>query len=222
MQSKEYFPIRLKMLRSKRKMSQGALAEALGISRGTISFYENGDRLPDIETLENISNYFGVSYNYLLGKTDIADETITRHLNDIFANITDMAYKHSTIFFAFDRIAEILNKIDFGARKNGFIYDRVCSIFYLIETILSDLQIVSATMDKNIPIMQKLCGNNNLAARYDSSDIDAMIVNLTKLKIGWLVRRANGEFREFYHALTAYAHSKYEEATQNGDDHEKK
>lgn len=65
------FATRLKELREEKQLNQGKLANDLGISRGSISFYENGDRKPDIEILDRISKYFDVPVDYLLGYTDI-------------------------------------------------------------------------------------------------------------------------------------------------------
>ena len=68
----EFFSKKLKELRESKGMSQSALAEALEISRGSISFYENGERVPDILVLCKVSNFFNVSTDYLLGKTESA------------------------------------------------------------------------------------------------------------------------------------------------------
>lgn len=48
-------------------MSQADLARLLGISRSTVSSYENGTRSPDKETLLKISACFQVSTDFLLG-----------------------------------------------------------------------------------------------------------------------------------------------------------
>ena len=53
----EFFSKKLKELRESKGMSQSALAEALEISRGSISFYENGERVPDILVLCKVSNF---------------------------------------------------------------------------------------------------------------------------------------------------------------------
>ena len=64
----EVFADRLKQLREVAGLSQAALAERLGVSRGSISFYENGERIPDIVFLDKVSEFFGgVSLDYLLG-----------------------------------------------------------------------------------------------------------------------------------------------------------
>ncbi len=70
MDVKTIFAKRLKALREEKKISQDTLAKELGISRGSVSFYENGDRTADIETLEKVSKYFGVPVSYLLGYTN--------------------------------------------------------------------------------------------------------------------------------------------------------
>lgn len=57
----------LKELRESRRLKQSELAEKLGVSRGSISFYENGDRVPDIVFLYKMAEFFGVSCDYLLG-----------------------------------------------------------------------------------------------------------------------------------------------------------
>ena len=63
----EAFGRRLKMLREKANMSQTELAKALDVSRGAISFYENGDRGASIDFLHRTAAFFDVSFNYLLG-----------------------------------------------------------------------------------------------------------------------------------------------------------
>lgn len=61
------FAERLRFLREKSGISQGDLAKELGVSRGAISFYENGDRTPNIDFLCDVSVYFNAPVEYLLG-----------------------------------------------------------------------------------------------------------------------------------------------------------
>lgn len=55
-------------LRQDRKMKQIDLAKVLYVTIGTISNYENGVHLPDIEKLVKLADFFGVSTDYLLGR----------------------------------------------------------------------------------------------------------------------------------------------------------
>lgn len=64
------FASRLRQLRDKAGLSQTDLARELNVSRGAISYYENEDRIPNIEFLVDISKYFDVPADYLLGLTD--------------------------------------------------------------------------------------------------------------------------------------------------------
>ena len=59
---------RLKFLRRCRGISQTALGEIIGVSKVAISGYENGSRIPSMETLMQMINFFNVSADYLLGR----------------------------------------------------------------------------------------------------------------------------------------------------------
>ena len=61
---------RLKELRTSRKISQVKLAMDLNLTQNSISRYENGEREADYDTLVAIADYFNVSVDYLLGRTD--------------------------------------------------------------------------------------------------------------------------------------------------------
>lgn len=62
---------RIKYLREKSKISQIDFAKKIGVSNAVLSRYESGDRKPDYDTLQLIADFFEVSTDYLLGRTDI-------------------------------------------------------------------------------------------------------------------------------------------------------
>ena len=62
--------MRLKELRKKKNLSQVRLAIDLNTSQNTISRYESGEREADYKTLIQIADYFNVSIDYLLERTD--------------------------------------------------------------------------------------------------------------------------------------------------------
>jgi|GEM_PF-2205029 transcriptional regulator with XRE-family HTH domain len=62
------FTKRFRELRGKRDNTE--FAKFLGISRQTVGFYYNGDRIPDAMMLKQIAEKCGVSTDYLLGLTD--------------------------------------------------------------------------------------------------------------------------------------------------------
>lgn len=61
---------RLKQLRTQRGISQLKLAMDLNMNQNTISRYETMERQADYETLIRFAEYFDVSLDYLLGRTD--------------------------------------------------------------------------------------------------------------------------------------------------------
>ena len=62
--------MRLKALREKRGISQLKLAMDLGLNQNSISRYESGTREADYKTLIALADYFDVSIDYLLERTD--------------------------------------------------------------------------------------------------------------------------------------------------------
>lgn len=64
------FSKRLKILRQEKHLNQVELSKTILVGNKTISDYERGVSNPDFETLQKIANFFNVSTDYLLGKTD--------------------------------------------------------------------------------------------------------------------------------------------------------
>lgn len=62
--------MRLKLLRKQKHMSQLSLAMKLNTTQMSISRYETGKREPDLKTLILIADFFDVSIDYLLERTD--------------------------------------------------------------------------------------------------------------------------------------------------------
>lgn len=63
------FPERLKQLRVEAKLTQQQMAEAFNIKQPTYAQWETGRTKPKGETLERFADFFNVSTDYLLGKT---------------------------------------------------------------------------------------------------------------------------------------------------------
>ncbi len=62
--------MRLKDLRKEKGITQLQLAMELNMSQNTISRYETGVRQAGYDELIKIADYFNVSIDYLLGRTD--------------------------------------------------------------------------------------------------------------------------------------------------------
>ena len=64
------FPERLKRMRERNRQKQCVLSELCGLNRNAINRYENGKAEPTVSSLESIADYFDVSIDYLLGRSD--------------------------------------------------------------------------------------------------------------------------------------------------------
>ncbi|MBQ3046768.1 MAG: helix-turn-helix transcriptional regulator [Clostridia bacterium] len=67
---KNKFYVKLNELRKENNISRNELAKALNVSVRLISYWENGERECDFDMLLKIADYFSVSTDYLLGKSD--------------------------------------------------------------------------------------------------------------------------------------------------------
>ncbi|URN83518.1 helix-turn-helix domain-containing protein [Acetobacterium wieringae] len=85
------FSDRLKYLRSTEDLTQRDLAFKLGITSGAVGMYESGKRFPDNTILNKIADYFHVSTDYLLGRTD--DPLPVRNVDQDFNDELDTESK---------------------------------------------------------------------------------------------------------------------------------
>ena len=95
---------RLRKLRTKKKITQEELGRKVNVTKVSISGYENGNRNPDTDTLQKLADYFNVSTDYLLGRTDNLDgnsipeltkkdeKDIAKDLEDIINNLSTDGY----------------------------------------------------------------------------------------------------------------------------------
>lgn len=85
------FASRLRWLLERDKVSQSKLAEVVGVTRQAISSYSLGASLPDIDKFEKIADFFKVSTDYLLGRTDATTSKIEYRAICEKLNITENA-----------------------------------------------------------------------------------------------------------------------------------
>ena len=83
------FGRKLKELRLEKKINQAELGEIIGISPSTVGMYERDQRFPDKDILSKIADYFEVSVDYLLGRTD--ERNITKEKPKLDPSIKTIA-----------------------------------------------------------------------------------------------------------------------------------
>ena len=120
-------------LRKKQNKKRQEVADDLGISRSSLEYYEKNKRKPDIEVLTKIADYYNVSADYLLGRTNA--ETTDKDLRFIceYTGLSENAI--STLCELHDPVnalnvvpAEIVPLIDFLINDMGFrLTDEGCA-----------------------------------------------------------------------------------------------
>lgn len=82
------FNVRLKQQRQKHKLTQGQLAQILGLKPTAISNYESKRNEPSFDKLVSLSKFFDVSCDYLLGISDsylpIGGEVLDKDIVEFF------------------------------------------------------------------------------------------------------------------------------------------
>ena len=71
------FPETLSALRREKNISQRTAAAELGISQALLSHYENGAREPGLSFVCRACDYYGVSADYLLGRSELPDVALS-------------------------------------------------------------------------------------------------------------------------------------------------
>lgn len=77
------FGIRIKRLRKHKGINQVELGQALGITRAAVSYYENGERIPNIDVLRAAAEFFEVSSDYLIGLNNDQNEDDSIKVGDV-------------------------------------------------------------------------------------------------------------------------------------------
>lgn len=70
------FPRVMKMLRKERGLRQKEAADKLGVAQALLSHYENGKRECGLDFLVAAANFYGVSVDYILGRTNSRNGTV--------------------------------------------------------------------------------------------------------------------------------------------------
>ena len=107
---------RIRELRKERNLTMKRLGEAIGVAESTISLYENGKRQPDNDTLQKLADYFNVSVDYILGRTDDMNQNPGEE-NISFDDFTYAMYNESKELTEEDKqallgMARLLKKMD--------------------------------------------------------------------------------------------------------------
>lgn len=156
------FSERFKTLRESAGLNQSQLAEKLGVSRGSISYYENGDRIPDIEFLYKTSKFFNVSYDFLLGGKPNSERSIEDRLSLTSEAIDAIELLSRTVDIKTGAsLADVLNEL--------LLYSHFKDFLFQLE--------VSSTVDD-----EDACRLHELTKKHFDNAIDPTVKAASKLR----------------------------------------
>lgn len=132
------FAERLKEERIKRGLTQTELAKALYLGQTSVSKYESGKQIPEMPTLQKISEFFSISIDYLLGKTDIKNIMSDNKLKKLIIqpNINDNEIKKANSFFMIT-LGERIKKLRLEKRLSQ---DQLAYIFNISQQAVSNYE----------------------------------------------------------------------------------
>lgn len=138
---------RLRQLRNARNLTLKELAKALGTTPMTISRYENNQRQPDNEMLNKIANYFEVTTDFLLDRTNV---TNYKNLKGKTLEIpVYWEYGISKDNKPEETFEVVVNNYDFVLNPDNLIGFRVRTNQYTPYFLNGDLLIVELTDEPN-------------------------------------------------------------------------
>ena len=111
--NKEIFTERFNKLLLEHQVSKQTLADSLGISRPAISQIANGNNVPSLENFVAICDFFFVSTDYLLGKSDDSKfidniEIAEKELLDTLPDNIKLSYLHAKNDLPIEFLADII------------------------------------------------------------------------------------------------------------------
>ncbi len=113
-------------LRKERNLCQKEIAKCLKVTVGTISNYENGVHEPDLDTLNVLAEFYGVTTDYLLGRTsyrykpESLDRPLIDHytVGDIITITTQLPKDDKARLIDYLKLLQTCNRIN-GKKKQS-------------------------------------------------------------------------------------------------------
>lgn len=108
----------LKELRMEKGITQDQLSEKTGLSHACIALLEVEKRSPTAQTLNALADYFNVSTDYLLGRTDDSDDVMIR------TNVNEQPKDQKELNILYQSLApvyraQVLEYVRYMAERSG-------------------------------------------------------------------------------------------------------
>lgn len=112
--------VRLKALREERGLTQSKLASMINVTKSTISYYENDERVSTVSNLYELARVLNVSFDYLMGndRYEIAEDSdvenygmyMAREELEFIKEVRRYSNFHAEVIKDPQRCAERINK----------------------------------------------------------------------------------------------------------------
>ena len=128
--------------------SQKDFATRIGISRPTVGFYENGDRLPQADVLKQIAERCGVSTDLLLGLSDYTEDA-ARQITLFQLGFSETAANQiasiaGAVYAASELGEQASKKISTVNNPHGFTYQQEARAFLALNALLENPDFILA------------------------------------------------------------------------------
>lgn len=179
------FSERLKKLRNEKRLSQKELAKELNMSQQTIAKWENNQSTPNPEMIVKIANFFDVSTDYLLGRTN---EDIPTNKNFSHNHLQELIKNKSS---SLEEIAELLhtNKYEIAMYLSGIKFPtekdlQILSKYFKqpVELITEDLNSIKSDKKKLTKQIEIPKGKTYIIINEEEKEIVQSILNILRKK----------------------------------------
>lgn len=97
---------RIETLRESREIAMNKLAKSAGIPQSTYAAWVKNDRLPDMDSLQKIADFFDVSVGCLITGSDFSDEPLTFDVGDELRFILSALFKSDLVYWGGTLLSE--------------------------------------------------------------------------------------------------------------------
>ncbi len=156
--NKNIFGVKLSQLRKEKGLKREELASFLGCSLAAVGNYENGNRSPDFDTLVKIADYFDVTTDYLLGRTNAKTTNIelkkicdftglsvysVKGLNNLL--VYSKTHIEDNIFSAFS----IIEFVDYLLKSPVYLVDISYQFMFIRKLIIDQICLIDDYLNLN-------------------------------------------------------------------------
>lgn len=178
--NRKLFEERLKKLRGEKTQKQVTdemnIKNPSSITQQTLARYENGDRLPNAETLCDIAEYYNVSVDYLLGRTEnpSIDEDIINACK--VTGLSEEAIKKITQFKEFNLSTNDRKKLEVNGTEiiNSLIPDKWFGAF---------IQRLAIYHIRTRSVVQKVIENKSINLNIDEIEYERTLAKLALFEV---------------------------------------